>query len=364
VELRRRELLRAGAGFALGAALAGCGIGRGLSGDANRAYEAEIDGDLVYFNWGYYIDPKLLRAFEDRYDVKVLEANFDSMPAMMAKLRSGNAYDLIFPSAEFTQRLVQSGGLLQIDRDKIRNADNVISFFDNPWYDPGSAHTLPYALYVTGIGYRTDEISGMTGSWTDLADVDSGGRTYVLDDYQEAIGMANLVNDFDLNTVVEAELQESADYLIGLKDSLRGFSSDTITNMSSGNALIQHMWNGDLVNVQNRVDNPEDYAFQKCSEGLPVGSDCFAIPVNAEHPGTAVKFIDFMLEPENAAQNVRYVGYPMPNRGAEEAFDEIVKDNPTLEVTTDDLENGDEFANLDEQGRLLWDRTWTEVKAS
>ena len=44
--------------------------------------------------------------------------------------------------------------------------------------------------------------------------------------------------------------------------------------------------------------------------------------------------------------------------------DEIVKDNPTLEVTTDDLENGDAFANLDEQGRLLWDRTWTEVKAS
>ena len=38
--------------------------------------------------------------------MKVREANFDSMPAMMAKLRAGIAYDVIFPTAEFTQRLI------------------------------------------------------------------------------------------------------------------------------------------------------------------------------------------------------------------------------------------------------------------
>ena len=120
---------------------AGCGIGRGISGDASRAYEAEIDGDLVYFNWGYYIDPKLMRAFEDRYDVKVIEANFDSMPAMMAKLRSGNAYDLIFPSAEFTQRLVQSGQLLQIDRDKLQQRRQRDPVLRQPLVRPGLART-------------------------------------------------------------------------------------------------------------------------------------------------------------------------------------------------------------------------------
>ncbi len=364
MELRRRELLRAGAGLALGAALAGCGIGRGLSGDSGRAYEAEIDGDLVYFNWGYYLDPQLMRSFEDRYGVKVIESNFDSMPAMMAKLRGGNTYDLIFPSAEFSERLIQSGQLLQIDRDKLKNADTLISFFDNPWYDPGSAHSIPYSLYVTGIGYRSDLVTGMTGSWRDLANPSAEGRTYVLDDFQEGIGMANLVNGWDLNTVVEAELEASADYLIDLKPDIRGFSSDTLTNMRSGNAWIQHMWNGDVVNVRNTVDNPEDYTFQKCKEGLPVGSDCYAIPVNAEHPGTAIKFIDFMLEPENAAQNVAYTGYPEPNRGAEEEFATIVADDPSLDVTVHDLETGDEYANLDEQARLLWDRTWTEVRAS
>ena len=114
--------------------------------------------------------------------------------------------------------------------------------------------------------------------------------------------MANLVNGYELNSPTGRRLEQSQDYLLDLKPKLRGFSSDTITTMTSGNANIQHLWNGDIVNIRNQVDNPEDFRFQKCKEGIPVGSDTFAIPVNAKHPGTALLFIEYMLEPENAAR--------------------------------------------------------------
>ena len=90
--------------------------------------------------------------------------------------------------------------------------------------------------------------------------------------------------------------------------------------MLNGNAWIHHGWNGDVVNVRNQADDPSIYKFEKCKEGIPVGADQMAIPANAEHPGTAMLFIDFMLDPENAAQNVAYFGYPMPNNGAVDAF--------------------------------------------
>jgi hypothetical protein len=48
-------------------------------------------------------------------------------------------------------------------------------------------------MYATGLGYRADKVTGMTGSWRDLGEADSGDRSFLLDDYQEAIGMANLV---------------------------------------------------------------------------------------------------------------------------------------------------------------------------
>src|SRR5262245_1445633 len=96
----RRELLRGGAGLALGMGLAGCGLGDSSSGskkETEKLVKARVDGDLVYFNWAEYLDPALLKKFEKQYGVKVRQSNFDSMSSMMAKLRSGNRYDVIFP---------------------------------------------------------------------------------------------------------------------------------------------------------------------------------------------------------------------------------------------------------------------------
>jgi spermidine/putrescine transport system substrate-binding protein len=140
----RRELLQGGAGLAIAAGLAGCGVGNSSSGskeETEKPIEKRVDGDLVYFNYSEYIDPDLVKGFEKRYGVKVRESYFDSMSAMMAKLRAGIEYDVIFPSAEYAQRLIEGNLIRKIDRDRLRNVDTVYEHFEDPWYDPGSEHT-------------------------------------------------------------------------------------------------------------------------------------------------------------------------------------------------------------------------------
>ena len=366
--LTRREVIRGGAGAALAIGLAGCGVGEGESGDSTpqpkaKRVEAKPDGDLVYFNWAEYLEPKLIKRFEKRYGVKVRESNFDSMQGMMSKLRSGNRYDLIFPGAEWVDRLRKANQLLKIDKEQIPNAAKVYDYFAKPWYDPAADHTVPYAMYATGIIYRADKMRGMTGSWNDMGLDEAQGRAYLLDDFQEVIAAGNLVNGAKLNAADDAALEKSKQWALDLKPKLRGFSTDDIQNMVSGNAWLHHGWNGDVVNIRNQVDNPENYSFQKCGEGIPLGTDCFAIPANAEHPGTALAFIDFILEPENASKNIEYMGYPMPYSGPDETFAGLVKDDPAINVTVEDLENGQQFENLGPDGRRAWDRAWTEIKA-
>ncbi|MGH2926014.1 MAG: polyamine ABC transporter substrate-binding protein [Solirubrobacterales bacterium] len=364
--MNRRNLLRAGAGTALAAyGLAGCTVERPIDkSGAAQVIVPKVDGDLLIFNWAQYMDPALQSGFEDKYGVSVTEANFDSMEAMLTKLRSGAQFDLTFPTSEYVMRLRQEGLLHEFDRHLLSNAKGIDPYFDDPWYDPGSRYSVPYAMYTTGICWRSDIVTGMTGSWNDITNPTAEGRAFMLDDFQEAIGQANLLNGFDLNTEDPSQLAVSKQTLLDQKGSLRGYSTNTIQTLTSGLAVLQQAWNGDIVNVRNQVDDPDIFKFETCKEGIPVGSDTMAVPVNARSPGTALLFINWILQPEHAAQNVAWTGYPQPVEGAKQEFTKLVKAEPSIDITLQTLKNGDEYRFATPEGRQEWNQIWTEVKAS
>ena len=52
---------------------------------------------------------------------------------------------------------------------------------------------MPYAIWTTGIAWRSDKVKGMTGSWNDLFNhPEAAEHTYLLDDFREVIGMGLL----------------------------------------------------------------------------------------------------------------------------------------------------------------------------
>jgi spermidine/putrescine transport system substrate-binding protein len=362
----RRELFAAGGAAGLAYYGLGCTVSRSVDRSAEgQIVQPKIDGDLLIYNWAQYMDPELKKAFSEKYGVEVNEVNFDNLEAMVTKLRAGGRYDIIWPSTEYAYRLNQEGLLANFDRDDLRNAKGISSFYEHNWWDRDNDYTIPYTYYTTGIAWRSDEVSGMTGSWNDLTNPDGEGRMFILDDFQEAIGEANLINGFDLNTADPNELDVSKETLLYQKGFARGISTNSTQNLVNGTAAIHQAWNGDIVNVRNQVDDPENFQYETCKEGVPVGTDLMCIPVTARSPGTALLFIDWILEPDNAAQNVNWNGYPQPCEGGREAFAALVKDEPSIDVDLNALGDGGMEYRLDNpDDRALWNQTWTEVKAS
>jgi spermidine/putrescine transport system substrate-binding protein len=362
--INRRELLAAGAGAGLAYYGLGCTVSRSVDRSAEgQIIQPKIDGDLLIYNWAQYMDPALKKEFGERYGVEVNEVNYDNLEAMVIKLRSGAQYDLIFPSTEYVYRLRREGLLAQFDRANVPNEKGLSSYYDSPWYDPNSEFSIPYTYYTTGIAWRDDIVEGMTGSWNDLTNPDGAGRMFILDDFQEAIGEANLLNGFDLNTADPGEIETSKETLLRQKENARGFSTNSVQNLVSGSAVLHQAWNGDIVNVRNQVDDPALYRYETCTEGVPVGSDTMSIPINARSPGTALLFMNWILKPENAARNVAWNGYPQPCEGGRQEFAKLVKEEPSIDVNLEELSNGDEYRLDDPDARQLWTTTFTEVKA-
>ncbi len=372
--LSRRSLLKGG--LALGTT-AGLGAATGCTYFPSEtkaevklpaSAKAKIDGDLIYFNWADYLDPSVFKGFEREYGVKVIQSNFDSMEGMYAKLQAGNQYDIVFPIGKWVQKLRAEGKVRAIDHDELTNADQVFysgSYFNDPWYDDQSAVSVPFTVYKTGVGWRTDKVDTMTNSWEDLWNPQAAKRIFTLDDQDEALAMAALLLDYDVNTAKPKQLDEIKKLLISQKKYLRAYSSDDVNNMARGDAWIHHMWSGDFLYLrQGVVEDPTLFDFQAPTEGTPINSDAYCIPTNAKHPGTAMLFIDYLLRPEIAKKNIAYLYYPFPVRDAVATFDALAQDVPACKVSIGDLENENVFRLLgaDEVQRRA--ATWTEVKAS
>ncbi|MFE3323476.1 spermidine/putrescine ABC transporter substrate-binding protein [Streptomyces sp. NPDC059176] len=368
--LSRRSLLRAGGAAALGLAATGCGFlaeEPRAHQDSEEPIKVRPDGDLVYFNWADFVDPSIFTGFQKEYGVKVVQSNFDSMEGMVAKLNAGNRYDIIFPTAKWAQRLAAGNRLRKIDHSQLRNAESVFGrydYFTDPWYDKGSAHTIPFTMYKTGIGWRKDKVGDdLSGSWDDLWNDRVKGKVFVLDDRDEVLGMAALKLGLPLSTTDEGDLSRITETLQSLRPRLRGFSSDSYNNLLNGNAAMTQAWSGDMAAMLNQAKDPSVLGFEVAKEGAPVNSDCYAIPANAPHPGTAMLFIDYMLRPENVKKNIEYIGYPMPVSGSEDTYAAVVEPFPQCLVQASDLKDDLFFRNGSASGEQARDTAWTHVKA-
>ena len=119
-------------------------------------------GPLQLYNWIDYINPDVVKAFEKKYNVKVQISTFNTIDEAVAKLDSGAVqFDVFVPELVYLEQLVVGKILQPLNLSYVPNLKaNVWPALNNPWYDVGARYTVPYTIYTTGIGWRTDKLPG------------------------------------------------------------------------------------------------------------------------------------------------------------------------------------------------------------
>ena len=124
----------------------------------------EKGATLKIYNYADYLSPEAVKAFEDKYATKVEISTFNDGDEAITKLRSGVDFDIYNANYTEISRLVNGGLVRPLNHSYIPDIKNVWPSFTNPWYDQGWQYTVPYTIYTTGIGWRTDQVPADIGA--------------------------------------------------------------------------------------------------------------------------------------------------------------------------------------------------------
>jgi len=340
---------------------------------------APEQGTLKIYNWVDYVWKKKLNDFGKKYGVKVELTTFATMDEAIAKLASGATdFDVFYPTPDRLSRLAAGKVLQPLNKDYVPNLANMWEAFQDPFYDVGAQYTVPYTVYTTGIGYRTDKIKGtpddLDNPYDFYWDTSAKGKVWLLDDSREAIS-AMLLKDgiTDLNTEDPDQIKAAQAHLLDLTKKVNvKVSTSDYENLPQGKAWIHQAWSGSMVSAPSYLPTGVNadvlgYWYPKDGHG-PIGVDQMAVLKSAKNPVLAHLFLDFMLDEKNSYDNfVQFVGYQPPLKAIDPdrlVSDEVVPANLASAVVREsDFDNGYQELELSPDGQVLWQNAWAKFQA-
>ncbi|HEX9623290.1 MAG TPA: extracellular solute-binding protein, partial [Streptosporangiaceae bacterium] len=228
---RRTFLAAAGVGLAaggLGSALGACGSGAAAApkhpplptprrpvmwpiDPANKPIAdgqlPETDATLEVYTWPGHVSQRCLSDFSKTYRCTVRRTNFTTIVEALRTLIHGrDRFDVFMGVPTDVIGLLVSRSLIRpLNHSYIPNISQAWPVFTDPYYDSHWLYTVPYTVFTTGIAWRKDMVDldpyALANGWTFPWVAKSRGRTAILADYRESIGLGLLKNGVrDLNT--------------------------------------------------------------------------------------------------------------------------------------------------------------------
>ncbi|MCK9861976.1 ABC transporter substrate-binding protein [Paenibacillus sp. ATY16] len=316
---------------------------------------------LTIYNWGDYIDPELLDEFQKETGIKVIYQTFDSNEAMMTKIeQGGTTFDVSIPSEYAIDKMKEENLLIPLDKSKLPNLKYIDPSFLNLSFDPDNKYSIPYFWGTVGIVYNPDLTDLKFHSWNDLWDPSLKNQILLLDGAREVIGMGLNSLHYSLNDTNEEHLQAAKAKLGTLTPNVKAIVGDEIKLLlANEEAAVGLVWSGDASEIMSENEKL-DYVVPE--EGSNLWFDNMVIPKTAKNIEGAHKFINFMLDPEHAAQNAEYVGYSTPNAKALEYLPEEISGDKRFYPGKELTEKLEVYKNLGKKMLVHYNELFLEFK--
>lgn len=268
--------------------------------------------------WESYLSPRLIERWKALTHSDINQIYFDSGDKRDAILSNPNSIvDLTIIDDSRIGRIADSGLLSKLPQNKLPN----LALIGSRWQDKCGHYGAAYFWGTSGILYRSDKVPVHPTSWRDLLQPADFLKQHIAmlkdDDDLLAVPMhflnkpANTDNVEDLRRAflllkAQAPAVLTYDYIVTIQKNAP--FTDKIY-MALGNL-------GDQTTLNRDPSAGNAWRFVTPHEGSTIWMDCVAVVDRSLHRKLAMQFINFINEPDNAAENARYLKMPSPNAAA------------------------------------------------
>ena len=313
----------------------------------------KLTGEVNVFNWVEYIPEKYVDNFTKEVGVKVNYDTFETDEALNAKLIAGNSgYDVVVPGAAFAEIQIKQGKFLKLDKSKIPNYKNLDPALMEQVakMDPNNDYLIPWAWGFTGIGINAAKVKKALGDMPmpenpfDLVfkpEYTSKLKQcgiFMLDSPSEIMPAALQYVGKDASSNNPADYTAALDMLKTVRKDVRKFGDSSVVNeIADGNLCVFLAWSGDINMAAERAGTSDIKVL--LGHGGIVFFDTMAITADAKNIDQAYAWINFALDPKNAASITNELGYAVANKAAldQGLVDKKMADNKTIFLSAENL---------------------------
>lgn len=330
----------------LALSLIGCGSS---SGNGETAQKLDYNNAVYIYSWAEYIPQEVFAEFEKETGIKVIEDIYSTNEEMFTKLKAGAVgYDIVVPSPDYAEIMMNENMLAEIDKSKISTYDNidkrVLKKLES--FDKGNKYAVPYTMSATIIAVNTEKVQDYPRDYSIYDRKDLKGRMTLLDDMKEVLIAGLGMEGYPQDTDSEEGMKKAAERIIRWKNNIAKFDSESFgKNFSSEDFWVVQGY-AENIYMELSEKQIEHTDFIVPQKGGAASIDSFVVLSSSKNKENAYKFIEFIHRPEIYALVADYLMLPSINVPAVEFMEEeplftledldkaeLLKDTtPTLEL--------------------------------
>ena len=281
---------------------------------------------LRLLTWGDYAPDAVVKKFKEQTGIDV-EVTLSNNEDMISKLRAtgGAGFDLAQPSQDRILGPQQDFGIYRpIDLSKIKTDLFIPELLDatkkNTTID-GKQYAVPYVWGTEGVVVNRAKAPDIK-NFTDLCNAEYKGKVSMRLKRPMLLGMAFALGDdpfaaYSDKAKYQDIIQKAGDKLAACKGNVKAYwsgSDDLLNMLRSGEIVASEAW--DSTGFKLNGENP-DINFVAPASGALGWIDTFVLPAKGKNDEAAYKWINFVMQPEIAAQIVVSSGSFSASKGSD-----------------------------------------------